>query len=340
MRTIPAVLMTGVLVAGSLGGAAAAVAEPAGLSGSTAVGVHNTYEKGAYDYLAQSLDAGVSMIELDVWPDIVTKEWKVSHGNPLGNDNNCVEADTADDLYDGGTNKNLEHCLDDIRVWFEAHADAGPLLLKLEMKTGFSDNGGLGPEQLDASLRDHLGDAVYRPADLLGEHASLDEAARADAWPSRDSLRGKVIVEAIPGTVEEGNPTDTLWTDEEYARHLRDLQADGRLGDAQLFPAVHRAADGDPRDRYEDAELRPWFVVFDGDASAYLDGVDTGWYNENHYLLVMTDAHNVEPPIDSREPSVEEATARVEELAKANASIITSDWVDLTDVLGQVLPRG
>jgi hypothetical protein len=37
-------------------------------------------------------------------------------------------------------------------------------------------------------------------------------------WPSRDSLRGKALFEVIPGTVEEGNPTDTLHTAEQVRR--------------------------------------------------------------------------------------------------------------------------
>ncbi|GAA1941011.1 phosphatidylinositol-specific phospholipase C domain-containing protein [Amycolatopsis minnesotensis] len=333
-----AVVAAGVLVAGALAGTANA--DPAKFSGGTAVGVHNTYETGTYDYLARALDAGTGLIELDVWPDIFTKEWKVSHSNPFGNGNNCVAASSPAELYTGGRNKNLEHCLDDIRIWFAAHPDKGPLVLKLEMKTGFSANTGLGPEQIDRTFRDHLGSAVYRPSDLLGGHASLDEASKSDAWPSREALKGKVIVEVIPGTVEEGNPTDTLKTDVEYAGHLRSLAAAGKLGDGQIFPAVHGAAGGDPRTRYSDAGLRPWFVAFDGDASAYVTGIDTSFYDRNHYLLVMTDAHNVTPKIDSRNPTERQASDRAAQLAKAHASVLTSDWAGLSPVLGKVLPRG
>jgi len=80
------------------------------------------------------------------------------------------------------------------------------------MKAGFQNNLGLGPAVLDSSIHAHLGDLVFKPADLLakpggGTYASLDEAARADNWPSRTALAGKVILEVIPGTVEESNPT-------------------------------------------------------------------------------------------------------------------------------------
>lgn len=338
LRAVLAGVLTAGLVAGGLVGGTAAAADPT-IANTTTIGVHNTYDPAAYQYLAQSLDAGTGLVELDVWPDIVTHEWKVSHSNPLGNDNNCVAASSAADLYQGGTNKDLDSCLDDLRVWYAAHPDRGPLMLKLEMKVGFSDNGGLGPDELDATLHAHLGSAAYTPAQLMAGHSSLDEAAKANAWPSRDALHGKIITEVIPGTVEEGNPTDSLHTDVEYAQHLKSLQDNGKLTEAQVFPAVHGAASGDPRTKY-DAALRPWFVVFDGDAGAYVSGIDTSWYDTNHYLLIMTDAQNVAPAIDDHNPTVDQAAQRAKQLAAAHASILTSDWTGLTTVLPQVLTRG
>ncbi|GHJ18327.1 MULTISPECIES: phosphatidylinositol-specific phospholipase C domain-containing protein [unclassified Micromonospora] len=319
--------------------ASAAVPPETRWSATTAVGIHNTYERGTYTYLAQALDARPGLIELDVWPDVLTRQWRVSHSNPLGNDNNCVAATSAAQLYTGTRNKNLEHCLDDIRLWLGAHPDAGPVILKLELKTGFSSRTGQGPAQLDAVLAARLGDRVFRPADLLGGHPGLDAAARADAWPTRGQLAGKVIVELIPGTVEEGNPTDTLWTDVEYARHLAGLAAAGTLDTARAFPAVHRAQAGDPRARYADPALRQWFVVFDGDASAYVTGgIDTAWYDTNHYLLVMTDAQNVPPAVGAGDADA--AAARVAQLARAHATIASADWSGLPTVLDDVLPRG
>jgi hypothetical protein len=38
-----------------------------------------------------------------------------------------------------------------------------------------------------------------------------------------------VIFEVIPGTVEESNPTDKLWTDTEYAQYLNTLKAAGTV---------------------------------------------------------------------------------------------------------------
>jgi hypothetical protein len=326
--------------------AVATAATPASAAGSdskvsqtTTVGIHNTYEPATFGYLAQALDLHPGLIELDVWPDVITREWKVSHSNPLGNANNCVAATSAAQLYSGGKNKNLEYCLDDIRLWLAAHPGTGPLILKLELKTGFSSRTSQGPAQLDAAIAGHLGAAVFKPADLLGGYPSLDAAAKANAWPTRAQLSGKVIIEVIPGTVEEGNPTDTLWTDKEYAQYLKGLAAAGTLAKAQIFPAVHNAASGDPRTRYSDATLRPWFVAFDGDATAYVTGgIDTSWYDTNHYLLVMTDVQNISPAVPAGDAAA--AQARVALAASKHASVASSDWSTLPSVDAQVLDRG
>jgi hypothetical protein len=334
-----AAVAVAVTVAVSSGSAAWAVGPDSRFSEATTVGTHNTYDPATFQYLAQALDQRPGLIELDVWDDIFTREWKVSHSNPLGNSNNCVAATTASQLYTGGANKDLEYCLDDIRIWLAAHPGTGPLLLKIELKAGFSSRTGLGPAQLDSAIATHLGTAVFKPADLLGSYASLDQAAKANAWPTRAQLSGKVVIEIIPGTVEENNPTDTLWTDVEYAQYLKGLAAAGTLSKAQIFPSVHNAQSGDPRTRYGDATLRPWFVVFDGDATQYVTGgIDTSWYDTNHYLLVMTDAQNVPPAVANGD--VTAATARVAALAKAHASVASADWSQMPQVVDLVDTRG
>ncbi len=315
-------------------------AADASLAQTTVVGVHNTYNTADYPYLAMALDAGASMLELDVWDDFFTHEWKVSHAKPTSNDNNCVNASSPSDIYTGSANKDLGSCLDDVKYWLAAHPGKGPIYIKVELKAGFQNNYGMGPSAFDAYVNSHIGSVLYRPADLLGSHATLDEAAKANAWPSRSSLAGKIIMYVIPGTVELNNPTDTLHTDVEYATYLKNLHAAGNIATATTFPAVLGAASGDPRTQYADTSIRPWFVVFDGDASTYVSGVDTAWYDTNHYLLTMTDAHAVPPALDDTNPPVADAQARVAELARDHASVVSCDWYGLPDVLSEVLNRG
>ncbi|MEV4435812.1 phosphatidylinositol-specific phospholipase C domain-containing protein [Streptomyces sp. NPDC049585] len=333
---------TAAVPAGAAGRTAAVRTAEAAYDTTTAVGVHNAYDRAKYPYFADALDSGAGLLELDVWSNgFGGRAFRVSHANPVANDNNCENAHSPAELRTRSRNQPLAGCLADIRAWHDAHPGHRPVLLKVEMKDGFNANSGRGPAELDALLTSALGDALYRPADLAGGHADLDTAVRAGGWPSRAALQGRFVVELIPGTVEEKNPADRLWTDREYATHLRDLAAAGRLGQAAAFPAVHGATAGDPRTRYADASLRPWFVLFDGDAGAYTGGgIDTAWYDRNHYLLVMTDAHKVAPAIDGTRPTEARARERVALLARGHASFATADWYPLPQVLASVTPRG
>lgn len=342
---IPAVAaaMLGVVLTPAQSPAAESGAGAAGpaYSSTTWVGVHNAYEKGKYPYFADALDSGAGMLELDVWTNVFGRSWRVSHSNPIGNDNNCVNAKTAAELRTKSRNQDLGGCLSDIRAWHDAHPGHRPVLLKMELKDGFQNKYGRGPAALDALLTARLGDALYRPADLVGGHTDLDTAVRAQGWPARSDMAGRFVVELIPGTVEQDNPFDTYWTDREYAEHLRGLATAGRLKEAAAFPAVIHAQAGDPRSRYSDATIRPWFVVFDGDATTYTGGtIDTGWYDRNHYLVVMTSANSVPPAIDGTHPTEAQARDRISLLAGRHASVVSADWYPLPSVLSTVVPRG
>ncbi len=316
----------------------------AAVSGTTAqatvTGVHNTYNNPTFPFLAQALDAGTGMIELDTWTDVFTQEWKVSHDSPTSNTNNCVNASTPADLYTGGANKDLGSCLDDVRVWLTAHPTAGPLFIKVEMKAGFQSGLGMGPSQFDSVVNSHLGSTLFRPANLLGGFPNLDAAAKANAWPTRAALAGKAVVYIIPGTVELANPFTPVHSDVVYGTYVKNLAAAGNLAQASTFPAVLGAQSGDPRAKFSDTTIRPWFVFFDGDAATYVNGIDTSFYDTNHYILTMTDAQNVTPALSDTTPSVADAQARVALLAKDHASIVSNDWSAVPNVLNEVLPRG
>ena len=55
----------------------------------TTVGVHNTYQKATFPYIADALDSGTGLIELDVWADSLTRQWRVNH-ELFGQSNNCT----------------------------------------------------------------------------------------------------------------------------------------------------------------------------------------------------------------------------------------------------------
>ena len=320
---------------------AAALPQNATLAQSTVVGLHNTYDDTtAYPYLAQALDAGAKLLELDTWDDFFTNEWKVSHSSPFGNVNNCVDASSSAQIYTGSANKDLGSCLDDIKYWLAAHPTSGPIYIKVEMKDGFGAGVGMGPSQFDSYVNSHVGNILYRPSTLMSGYPSLDAAAKANAWPTETALAGKLVMYLITGTVELANPFHNPKSDVEYSTYLNGLKAAGTLSQATMFPSVLGAVTGDPRAKFTDATLKPWFVFFDGDANTYVTSVDTSWYDTNHYILIMTDAQNVAPTLDLHNPAVADAQARVALLAAHHASVVSTDWWGVPSVLAEVLPRG
>jgi len=319
------------------GTAQAAVAPDARQSHVTAVGLHNTYDKAAFPYLADALDAGTGLIEIDIWVFAGSAKWRVSHDLPLaganyGQSNNCMSSG----LRSGSSNQVFDKCLDNLKQWHDENPGHRPITVKVEMKNGFNIQAGAGAANFDNLLRTKLGSAVFAPKDLLGDYPTLDAAAKADNWPSRADMAGKFIFEIIPGTFERQNPFDHLPTDIEYGRWVRDNPQT-----AMAFPSVLDAQAGDPRTRYTETDIRPWFVFFDGAANSYVGGgIDTSWYDDNHYYLVMTGAHEVAPVLDSRSPDPAAATQRVEDLAADHASIVSTDWYDLDEVVGEEFDRG
>lgn len=287
-------------------------------------GLHNSYQKSAFGQLTDALTTGVGMIEIDVWTTL--SSWTVNHDHPFWNANNCTDAN-------GSTDQNLATCVDNIKSWHDTNPNHQPLLIKLELKAGFQDDQGVGPDELDALFTTRLGPAMYRPADLMGTtHGTPDAAAAANDWGSAESLRGRVVLLILKGTVEN----DSLPTEVEYAQHLSTNPA-GAVG----FPFVHDGIAGaDPRTRY-DATLRPWFVVFDGNANTFgnLSPAQRAFYVDNHYLTVTTNSHEVPPALDQTNPTTQQATDRLRMLGCLGSSVASSDWYQVPD-WHRTEPRG
>jgi hypothetical protein len=274
-------------------------------------GLHNSYQKSAFANLSGALATSPGMIEIDVWTNF--SAWTVNHDHPFWGNNNCTSASGARD-------QGLRTCVDNIATWHGANPNHPPLLIKLELKAGFQDDQGVGPDELDAVFRSRLGAAMYRPADLMaGGHATPDAAARANAWLPADQMRGRVVLLVLKGTAEN----DSLPTDIEYARYLR-----ANPSTAVGFPFVHGGlAAADPRTRYE-AALQPWFVVFDGPATTFagLSAAARAFYTANRYLVVTTDSHAVAPALSRTSPTTAQATARLQLLGCLGSSVASSDW--------------
>src|SRR6266704_1207415 len=151
-------------------GVGAAAAAPAhaldygsyNLAGVTGTGLHNTYDdKAEYTYLANALDTGTSLVELDTWANALNGKWDVSHGDPLASINNCVQASSSAAIYTGNRNQNLDSCLDDIRYWLLAHPTGHPIMVKIEMKNGFGSWSSQSPTAFDTYVQTHLSGVLY-----------------------------------------------------------------------------------------------------------------------------------------------------------------------------------
>ncbi|WP_167377724.1 Ca2+-dependent phosphoinositide-specific phospholipase C [Streptomyces malaysiense] len=298
-------------------------------------GLHNAYEKDKSDQLTKELDKGAHLLEIDVYSTYGgTGGWIVSHSDPLFNSNNCTYTVGSGIFKRTMKNGSLRTCLDNLKDWSDDHPGHDPVYIKLELKWGFRSNAGMGPDDLDSLIRNHLGqNKIFKPADMMGtRYPDLDTAAKADAWPTWNQLRGKFVFFPITGTIENklsGYGLDHLSTAEEYARHVRNLAEAGKADEAMMWPEMEPSAGGDPRTVW-DPSLRPWFVVFDHQATKWLDGsYDLSWYCRNHYLTVETAAENVSPALDDTDPDPAAAADRVRYLAEAgHSSATTFDWMN------------
>ncbi len=177
----------------------------------------------ALDYrhvpLPQQFDAGVRQIELDIYAD--TKGGRYAH--PAGPGMAKAAGLPADPDFDPNgtmtkpgfkvmhiqdvdyrsTCQPFTECLRQVRTWSLAHPEHVPIYILVETKEGSPKNLKLTePEPFTAPVFDAL-DAEIRsvfpssemvtPDDVRGQYPTLNAAALANAWPTLQSARGKVV---------------------------------------------------------------------------------------------------------------------------------------------------
>jgi hypothetical protein len=282
------------------------------LSEVTLIGAHNPYERSKYQFLPDALQHS-QVIEIDIWPQPAEHQFIVSHGGPAANhtavnDNNCYHMDH------GGRDQDIKSCIENLWQWHQRYPDHPLVIVKLEPKSEFYFKA--DPAELDKQISNKDGIQripranIFKPVDLLTKpdgrtrYATLDEAARANNWPTMARLRGKFMFYIVPGP--SAGLGDTGWR--QYSERM--LSTDPNVRDNVLaFPAMfHHDGPADPRG----AKWRNDVVVFDGQFDKIRDSnVDTTWHFANHYLFAMT----------LNDP------ARVAELSHSyKASIINTDW--------------
>jgi hypothetical protein len=178
----------------------------------------------AHQPLDKQFDGGVRQIELDIFAD--SKGGRYAHpagpalekaaGVPVDSMDNFSGASPevmlkpgfkvmhVQDLDQHSTCQPFTACLEIVRRWSRAHPKHLPIYILVETKHDKPLNipNATVPEpyteatydELDREIRSvFAGDEMITPDDMRGKFATLNEAARAGAWPTLAQARGKVI---------------------------------------------------------------------------------------------------------------------------------------------------
>ena len=178
----------------------------------------------AHQPLEKQFDGGVRQIELDIFAD--SKGGRYAHpagpaleraaGVPVDSMENFSGASPdvmlkpgfkvmhVQDLDQHSTCQPFTACLEIVRRWSEAHRKHLPIYILVETKQGKPLNipNATLPEPFTAATFDELDReirSVFSPEEMItpdnmrGTYATLNEAARAGAWPTLAEARGKVI---------------------------------------------------------------------------------------------------------------------------------------------------
>ena len=99
----------------------------------------------------------------------------------------------------------LRQCLTEVKTWSDANPSHVPVAINIQFKDGpliFAVDGQAVPEKwvtenmdrLDAEILEVFPqDQIITPDDVRGTHATLEEAVKANEWPTLGESRGKVM---------------------------------------------------------------------------------------------------------------------------------------------------
>jgi hypothetical protein len=209
----------------------------------------------------QAAFQGVRQFELDVHPDAETGELAVFHAPIVDAESTCAW---------------LGACLFELRLWSDRNPWALPLVVLVEPKTEFAEEGALDLDLLeDSALSAWPRERILSPDDVQGGAESLGAAVADVGWPTLGEARQKLILVLL----------DRGALREEYSAGGTSLA--GRL----MF------TDGAP------GEALGAFALLDdpvGDAAAVAAAVDAG-------LLVRTRADAGGPPSAGEEGEAQAA---------------------------------
>jgi hypothetical protein len=184
-----------------------------------------TFDEGlAYAYpegLAAQLDAGLRSLEIDINRDPEGGHYAKPAGYEMLKQKGVPEDSLAPhdktgldqpgfkvfhmtDLDFRSSCNLLTTCLGQLKTWSDAHRDHAPVFILLEAKDMgiplFPNSTPAMPfdvaayDAMDAEILSVLGrDRIVTPDDVRGDHATLEAAVRANAWPKLSDSRGKFV---------------------------------------------------------------------------------------------------------------------------------------------------
>ena len=141
----------------------------------------------SHDPLDQQFDnQGIRQVELDITQDPTGQKFRPK--GVVGSKVFHIEA-----IDEGSTCLTLVECLTVVKTWSDAHPDAIPIGIQLEIK----DNNPLTPAQfdsIDAEIRSVFPpERLITPDDVRGGQPTLEAAVLSTGWPRLADSRGKVM---------------------------------------------------------------------------------------------------------------------------------------------------
>lgn len=153
-------------------------------------GTHNSYHQqpgivfdASHRYTHLSLTdqlekRGIRAFELDVHRPSSGSDLVVYHVASIDSKSSCAK---------------FKDCLTLLKNWSNLHPAHVPITVWVEVKDA---NGGpkfVNFDRIDVEIREILGDRLITPDSLQKDHATLQDAIRADGWPRLADARGKFL---------------------------------------------------------------------------------------------------------------------------------------------------
>lgn len=270
----------------------------------------------AHPGLAAQLDLGVRSLEIDVNPDPGGGQFVRPASYRMLREKGITDLLPYDatgmhepgfkvlhmpDIDFRSSCPTLRLCLQQVRTWSDAHPRHVPLFLLIEAKNQdlpiLPDATHTVPfspalfDDLDRELVTTMGrERIITPDDVRGSHATLNDAIRANSWPTLDAARGKVLFLMITAN----GPAGTAG----YLQGHPSLR--GRAAFLRAQPGEDHAA----------------FLMFD---NALVRAADIRQYVQQGYLVrTRSDIETHEAKVNSRE--------RADAAFASGAQIVSTDF--------------